>query len=71
MDIDERLAAITMNLELLSRDREDDRRRSLEQDRQIQEQGTQIQRMLEIAEKLVRTAEIHERRLIRVEGFTP
>ena len=36
MDIDERIAALTMNLELMSRDREDDNKRLYEQGRQIQ-----------------------------------
>lgn len=82
MDIDERIAALTMNLELRSRDREDDKQKLLEQSRQIQThgknieaQGKQIQDLYLIARQdgeniraLVRLAEIHERRLTGIEG---
>lgn len=43
MDIDERIAALTMNLELMSRDREDDKQKLLEQGRQTQAHGKQIE----------------------------
>ena len=85
MDIDERIAALTMNLELMSRDREDDKQKLLEQGRQIQAhgknieaQGKQIQDLYLIARQdgeniraLVRLAEIHERRLTGIEGTEP
>ncbi len=85
MDIDDRIAALTMNLELMSRDREDDKQKLLEQGRQIQAhgknieaQGKQIQDLYLIARQdgeniraLVRLAEIHERRLTGIEGTEP
>lgn len=61
MTIDERLEAVTMNLELLSRDREQDQRR--------------IDALLTAKEKdaaniraLARIAEIHEHRLADIAG---
>ena len=68
MDIDERITALTMNLELMSREKADDWRK-------LQEQGREIHALLRTAEEhtksldndaehiraLVRIAEIHER----------
>ena len=64
MNIDDRIAALTMNLELMSRDREDDRKN-------LEEQGRQIQSLLRVAERLAQVAEIHERRLSGLEGLAP
>ncbi len=62
MNIDDRIAALTMNLELMSRDREDDRKN-------LEEQGRQIQSVLRVVERLAQVAEIHERHRPGLEGL--
>ena len=71
MNIDDRIAALTMNLELMSRDREDDRQRREEDRKNLEEQGRQIQSVLRVVERLAQIAEIHERRLSGLEGLSP
>jgi hypothetical protein len=61
MNIDERLEALTMNLELASRDIQDLRSAIQELKVTSQQDGENIR-------ALVRIAEIHERRLTHLEG---
>ena len=75
MTIDERLEAITMNLELLSHEREKDNERITAQGQNIDRLEKAVVQLTGIAGKtfesiqgLIRTAEIHERRLTQLEG---
>ena len=65
MNIDERIEALTMNVELISRDVES-LRESLRET--TEKQSEQIGRVLAIVEKLAGIAESHERRLGHLEG---
>ena len=58
MTIDERIEALTMNLELLARDHEDTNKRFSER----------FSALLTMVESLARIAESHERRLTDLEG---
>ena len=77
MNIDDRLAAITMNLELLSRDREEDKAKiqalfllAEQQLQAIREQNQALDKDAKAIRALARIAENHERRLSITEGFT-
>ena len=77
MNIDDRLAAITMNLELLSRDREEDKGKiqalfllAEQQLQAIREQNQALDKDAQAIRALARIAENHERRLSITEGFT-
>ncbi len=61
MNIDERLQAITINLELLSRDHEDTNRR-------VRALLTAVEKDSENIRALARIAELHDRRLTDLEG---
>ena len=76
MNIDDRLAAITMNLELLSRDREEDKGKiqalfllAEQQLQAIREQNQALDKDAHAIRALARIAENHERRLSTTEGF--
>jgi archaellum component FlaC len=61
MNIDERIEALTMNVELISRDVETLRGTA-------QKQGENIDRVVGLIENLARIAENHERRLNNLEN---
>ncbi|MBV8904852.1 MAG: hypothetical protein JOZ22_14565 [Acidobacteriia bacterium] len=64
MTIDERIEALTMNLELASRDIQDLRAAVQELTGLVRQDGENIR-------TLARIAEIHERRISSLEGDTP
>ena len=72
MTIDERLQALTMNLELFSRDLESMREKAEAEDKRIQKRIemliTAAQQDGENIRALARIAEAHERRLTDLEG---
>jgi len=68
MTIDERIASLTMNLELLSRDHEALRARHEATDRRVAALLTAVEQDAENIRGLVRIAELHERRLTDLEG---
>jgi len=72
MNIDERIEALTMNLELLSRDRESDRLADKERgertDGQIRALATLVEQDAVHIRELARIAEIHHERLVHLEG---
>ena len=85
MTIDERIEALTMNLELVSHQQEADRQRIQEliasgQDLQtkmenlresVAQQRDNIEELIPLVKDLVRVAGMHERRITRLEGQEP
>jgi hypothetical protein len=73
--IDERLDALTMNLELMSHANEAQDRRNEAQDRRIDKLTASIEKLVEVSNRdaidiaaLARIAEAHEHRIDRLEG---
>jgi hypothetical protein len=64
MTIDERIEALTMNLELISHQQET-------QGKQIEALARDIEEIVPMVKDLVRVAEMHERRITRLEGPNP
>ena len=63
MTIDERIEALTMNLELMSHQIQDHSKQIQDHSKQIQEHSKQLAIDAEHIRALVRIAEIHEHRL--------
>jgi hypothetical protein len=68
MTIDERIQALTMNLELISRDVESLRAKGEDHDERIEKLITAAQQDGENIRALARIAEAHEHRLTDLEG---
>ncbi len=68
MSIDERLEALTMSLELLSRDHEEERAKTKAQGLAIDKLTQLIQIDAENIRSLAKIAESHEARMDRIEG---
>jgi hypothetical protein len=72
MTIDERLEALTMNLELTAHAIEDMRKANEARDARLEAHSARIEdrltRILDIVEKLAAVSEAHERRLTNLDG---
>ncbi len=71
MTIDERIEALTMNLELVSRQQEADRERIQDLIVSHKDLHADIEELIPLVKDLVRVAEMHEHRITRLEGQKP